>query len=335
MYKANIPLLIGPLLLAVLSANIPDALAADASQQIDTLQRRAEKLSFDPLDSNNYHLAKARTWLDLALSEYYDKDDSGIVPAAVTQAETLLNALENKQTGISMDTPAQISGSEKVRPDLWEKIAALKKQGRFSCGQRHAAEAEVYLVWAGHEKSEEGWSHAEPYLRSAEDRIYSAQVAIKNCTNLVPIVEEKITLSTDVLFGFDKSALEPYAFPRLDELAKSIKQMDTLEKVVLVGHTDRLRSDGRLERNPQLSVQRAESIRRYLIGKGIPSDKIRASGVGSAEPIVLCSDKMSKEKLMICLQQNRRVEITSQGGKTTDSTNAVAETYYSLTPIPR
>jgi outer membrane protein OmpA-like peptidoglycan-associated protein len=325
MYKAYIPLLIGPLLLFVLSANV-SALAADESQQIDALQRRAEKLSFEPLDSNSYHLAKARTWLDLALSEYYDKDDSGIVPASIAQAATLLNALENRRTGISMDTPAQIPGSAKVRPDLWDKIAALKKQGKFTCGQRHAAEAEVYLVWAGHEKSEEGWSHAEPYLRGAEDRIYSAQVAIKNCTGLSPIVEEKITLSTDVLFGFDKSALEPYAYPRLDELVKSIKKMDTLEKVVLVGHADRLRSDGRPERNTLLSVQRAESIRRYLIGKGIPSDKIRASGVGSAEPIIQCSTKMSKEKQEICLQQNRRVEITLRGRNTTGAGNVAADT---------
>ena len=180
-------------------------------------------------------------------------------------------------------------------------------------------------MWAGHEKSEEGWSHAESYLRGAENRIYDAQIAIKNCTRLDTIIEEKITLSTDVLFGFAKSALEPFAYPRLDGLAKSIRQMDTLEKVVLVGHTDRLRSDGRQKRNPLLSVQRAESIRRYLIGKGIPSDKIRASGVGSAEPIVQCSTKMSKEKQVVCLQPNRRVEITLRGRRTVDSGNGMVK----------
>jgi len=328
MHKAKIPKLIGPMLLFVLSGNLSVSLAADESQQIDALQRRADKLSFEPLDRNSYHLAKARTWLDLALDEYYDKDDSGIVPAAIAQAETLLDALERKQTGISMDTPAQVPGSEKVRPDLWNRIAALKKQGKFSCGQRHTAEAEVYLVWAGHEKSEEGWSHAEPYLRAAENRIYSAQVAIDNCTDVAPVLDEKITLSTDVLFGFEKSALEPYAYPRLDELAKSIEQMDALEQVVLVGHTDRLRSDGHRERNQSLSEQRAESVRRYLIGKGIPSDKIHTSGVGSAEPIVQCSTKMGKEKLEICLQQNRRVEITLSGRKTTGTGDGVAITNY-------
>jgi OOP family OmpA-OmpF porin len=313
MNKATIPLLIGRLLLVILSGNISHALAADESQQIETLQHRAEKLSFDRLDPNNYHLAKARTWLDLATSEYYDKDNSGIVPAAISQAATLLDALEKRQSGISMDTPAQLPGSEVVRPALWNKIAALKKQNRFSCGQIPTAEAEVYLVWAGHEKSESGWSHAESYLRGTEDRIYTAQVAIKNCTVPAPPVMEKTTRSTDVLFAFDKSTLEPSASLRLDDLAQRIKMLDTLEKIVLVGHTDRLGSDEHPEHNPLLSVQRAESVRRYLIGKGIPEDKMRASGVGSAQPIVQCSSNMSLEKQVECLQPNRRVEIVLRG----------------------
>ena len=313
MNKAIIPFLIGRLLLVILLGNISDALAADESQQIETLQRRAEKLSFDRLDPNNYHLAKARTWLNLATSEYYDRDDSGIISAAVNQAATLLDALENKQTGIGMDTPTQVPGSETVRPDLWDKIAALKKNDKFSCGQRQTAEAEVYLVWAGHEKFESGWSHAESYLRGVEDRIYSAQVAIKNCTEPAPPVVEKITLAADALFAFDRATLEPSALWHLDKLADKIKQIDTLEEVVLVGHTDRLRSHVHPERNQLLSEQRAESIRQYLIGKGIAANKIHASGAGSTQPIVQCSTRMSKEKLVECLQPNRRVEVILRG----------------------
>ena len=313
MTKAISPLLIGLLLLVILSGNISAALAADESQQIETLQRRAEKLSFDRLDPNNYHLAKARTWLNLAASEYYDRDDSGIISAAVTQAATLLDALENKQTGISMDTPAQIPGSEKVRPDLWGKIDELKKQRQFSCGQRQTAEAEVYLVWAGHEKAEAGWSQAESYLRSVDDRIYAAQVAIKNCAELALPVMEKITLSADALFASGQTILEPSALWHLDKLADSIKQVDSLEEVVLVGHADRLRRDGHPERNQLLSEQRAENVRQYLIGKGIPAEQIHASGAGSTQPLVECSTKMSRKKQVECLQPNRRVEILLRG----------------------
>jgi OOP family OmpA-OmpF porin len=319
MNRAIIPLWIGQLLLVVLTGNISEVLAADEPLHIEVLQRRAEKLSFDRLDPNNYHLAKARTWLNLAADEYYDKDDSGIVPAAVNQAVTLLDALEHRQTTISMDTPMNLPGSEMVRPDLWDKIAGLKKQSQFSCGQRPAAEAEIYLVWAGHEKFESGWSHAESYLRGAEDRIYAAQVAIKNCTELPKPVMEKITLSTDALFALDQTMLEPSALWRLNKLTDSIKQMDALEEIVLVGHTDRLHINGNQQRNQSLSERRAKSIRQYLIGKGIPADKIHASGAGSTQPIVQCSTRTSKKVQVECLQPNRRVEIVLRGRKTADA----------------
>lgn len=316
-------LLPGPLLFGVLLCNISATLAADEilpqqSQEIETLQRRAEKLVSGGLDPNNYPLAKARTWLDLALSEHYDKDDSGIIPAAIAQAETLLDALEKKQADISMDMPAQVQGSEKVRPDLWDKIAALKKHPKFSCGQRPVAEAEVYLVWSGHEFAESGLSHAESYVRAVEDRIYAAQVAIDNCTAttttiaIAPPPPEKIMLSGDALFAFDKATLNPSALWRLDNLVGNIKAVTRLEEVVLVGHTDRY---GDPERNQTLSEQRAESIKQYLIGKGIPADKIRTSGAGSTQPVVQCSTKTSREKQIACLQPNRRVEIILHGGK--------------------
>ena len=291
-------------------------------QQVEALQRRADNLAFGELGSNNYHLAKARTWLDLALSEYHKRDDSGILSAAIGQAEALLNALEKKQADIGMDTPLQVPGSEAVRPDLLDQITALKKHEKFSCAQRPIAEAEVYLVWAGHEYAEHGMSHAESYMRSVENLIYEAQVAIDNCVaapavaqTLPPPPLEKITLSGDALFAFDKATLNPSALWRLDNLADNIKTVTQLEEVVLVGHTDRLRSDGRHERNQTLSEQRAESIKQYLIGKGIPADKIHASGAGSSQPLVQCSTKQSKEKQIACLQPNRRVEIILRGTK--------------------
>jgi outer membrane protein OmpA-like peptidoglycan-associated protein len=296
------------------------ALAADELQLIETLQRRAEKLAFDGLNSSNYHLSKARTWLDLALTEFHDKDDNGVVTAAIGQAEGLLDALEKKQTDINMDTPRQVIGGEAVRPDLWEKIAALKQNPMFSCGQRPAAEAEVYLVWSGHEYFEYGLSHAESYLRAVEDRIYSAQVAINNCMepSAASPLMEKITLSSDALFAFGKATLNASALSSLNELAESIRKVNMLEEVVLVGHTDRLRSDGHPERNQLLSEQRAESIKQFLIDKGIPAEKIHASGAGSTQPIVECSSKISKEKQIACLQPNRRVEIILRGGNAVD-----------------
>jgi len=295
-------------------------------QTIETLQRRAEKLNFGELaGADSYHLAKARAWLNMATSEFHEGDGSGALIDAIGQAETLLDALENKQTDISMDTPLKVRGSEAVRPDLLDKITELKKHGKFSCGQRQTAEAEVYLVWAGHEFYESGKSHSESYLRSIDNLIYEAQVAMDNCApsstpapapSVVqsPILETS-SLSGDALFAFNKATLNPDALWRLNNLADHIKQVAQLEEVILTGHTDHLRSDGRQDLNRILSEKRAESIKQYLVGKGIPEDKITTKGAGSALPLVQCQSGLSKVEMIACLQPNRRVEIILRGAK--------------------
>ena len=304
-------LLLGsPLFALTAGAALPKQL-----QQIESLQLRADKMAFGVPGANNYHLAKARTWLDMALSEYHENESTDIVPAATEQAEILLNALEEKQVSISMDTPMQLPGSEAVRPDLWDKIAALKNHDKFSCGQRAVAEAEVHLVWAGHEKIETSWADAQTYASSAEDLIKEAQNSINKCITKIPVAvaiipeTEKIILFSDALFDFNKAMLEPSMKWRLNRVTDSIRMSKMLEEVVLIGHTDRLRSDGRHERNQLLSEQRAESIKRYLVEKGVPADKIRTRGAGSSQPLVKCSTKPSKAKQVKCLQPNRRVEI--------------------------
>ena len=326
-------------LLVTLLACLPVTLLAESAlpqnlEQIVALQRRADALAYGEVGANNYHLAKARIWLDLATSEYHQTDTSGVLPAAITQAQTLITSLENK-TAINEDMLTDFPGSEKVRTDLWDKVAVIKGKGNYTCGQRQLAEAEVQLVWAGHEKIESGWNHAEPYAKIAETTLAEAQAAIDICNGkatvtsnsvvapvIIPIVEtpkntsrviEKITLSADALFDFDKASLTRYSKSKLDDLMSNLAHVAALDGINLVGHTDRLRTDGKLARNQKLSEHRAERIKQYLVSKGIPSDKITTQGVGSQQPVVECSTEPPKAKQVVCLQPNRRVEIILRG----------------------
>jgi OmpA-OmpF porin, OOP family len=286
--------------------------------QIEALQKRSDALVFGDVGANNYHLAKARAWLDLALSEYHQTDTSGMMYGAIVQAETLITALENKQADISMDTPNTLQGTEVVRTDLWEKIAIAKQNLNMTCGQRDLAEAEVELVWAGHEKMEAGWSHAESYGRSVEDSLYASEVSMDNCAKAIaktaPSIE-KSTLSGDALFEFGTNVLLPNAPASLDKLAESIKEWKSLQAVNLVGYTDRLRTDGNEAKNQELSDKRAERVKQYLAARGIPADKIFAAGAGSSKPVMTCPSDVSKAQQVICLQPNRRVEVTLRGEK--------------------
>lgn len=64
----------------------------------------------------------------------------------------------------------------------------------------------------------------------------------------------------------------------------------------------------------KLSERRAKQVADYLVGQGVDSSLITATGKGESEPVVECAGKVNK-KLISCLQPNRRVEIRAEGTK--------------------
>ena len=79
-----------------------------------------------------------------------------------------------------------------------------------------------------------------------------------------------ITLSGSVLFASGKSDLLPDAQIKLNEVATALGQQDPDAKIVVEGHTD---SQGASSFNQDLSQKRAESVRGYLVSRGIASDR--------------------------------------------------------------
>ncbi|HMV43906.1 MAG TPA: OmpA family protein, partial [Leptospiraceae bacterium] len=73
---------------------------------------------------------------------------------------------------------------------------------------------------------------------------------------------------------------------------------ENFTKLTLLGHTD---LTGNSENNLILSQRRAESVKKYLIEKGVAQNKIFAKGLGSTKPLVNLSDEEASKK-------NRRIE---------------------------
>lgn len=85
-------------------------------------------------------------------------------------------------------------------------------------------------------------------------------------------------LALPVQFAFDSSELLPAARPQLDALAEGIRLLPERQAVVIEGHTDVRGSDAY---NEQLSLQRAQAVRRYLVGvHRIDPARLRAVGLG-------------------------------------------------------
>jgi OOP family OmpA-OmpF porin len=81
---------------------------------------------------------------------------------------------------------------------------------------------------------------------------------------------------------YNKAILKPQYFPQVDVLAKVLKR-NPQATAVLEGHTDKLKSSGRLY-NRRLSKQRAGSVLDYLVGKGIEEKRMDAVGFGFDRP---------------------------------------------------
>ncbi|TFH30110.1 MAG: OmpA family protein [Myxococcales bacterium] len=122
---------------------------------------------------------------------------------------------------------------------------------------------------------------------------------------------QKMTLAADVLFDFDRYALKPEGKAELDGVVNKIKG-NALEVIIAVGHTDRI---GNEAYNQKLSVRRAESVKAYLVSKGIAPNRIYAEGKGMKQPVKSCPNMKTFKETVACLAPNRRVDVEVVGTK--------------------
>lgn len=131
-------------------------------------------------------------------------------------------------------------------------------------------------------------------LKSKQDSVLA--VARPGEISHEPMILEKATLHFN--FTFNSSELDEEAREYLDEVVIALKDNPEMN-LELTGHTDNV---GSAKFNLRLSIQRAETIREYLISQGIEEDRVIAEGKGLTEP--LNGNKTEEEKAL-----NRRVEM--------------------------
>jgi len=135
---------------------------------------------------------------------------------------------------------------------------------------------------------------------TAEDKLAAA---MKDLATVAAVKEESrgvvITLSGSVLFAFGSDVLLETSKSRLDQIAEALKQQGDQKRMVVEGYTDNRGTDAV---NLPLSRHRAESVRDYLLSRGVDASRISATGMGSSRPVV---DNNTAENRAV----NRRVEI--------------------------
>ena len=151
----------------------------------------------------------------------------------------------------------------------------------------------------------------ETVVAAAEER--QPEPAPKQAAPKPVVLPVTVTLQTETLFAFDRYAVQAETRATLDKLASGLQGVQ-YDSVVVVGHADRI---GTKAYNQQLSLRRAEAVKHYLVSKGVAADTIKTEGRGELDPALdpsACQGKR-KQKLIACLQPDRRVDVTVTGQK--------------------
>jgi len=305
----------------------------------ELLQGRIKGLNDRGRPVRDYHLSKAQCWLDVSFHEYTRNDRSAFPQEALTESEKLIVAMERDVKPLPLDTPL-VNDAARLRPDLWNRLAEIRKHRGFQCAQAKVACAEVELVHAGNEFNQQQWRHARPYVQIAEDLLYEGEALAEAClppappppapppaalppapppppppAPPAPAPVQTVQLSAQVLFNFDKHDLRnirPFSIVQLESLVKKI-QRENLEvlAVKLSGHADRLNNTGKGDYNQRLSERRVATVREELVRLGVASGVITTGASGDTQQVEGCEARFTRPaELQECLLPNRRVEVT-------------------------
>ncbi|MDB4922520.1 OmpA family protein [Mucilaginibacter sp.] len=105
----------------------------------------------------------------------------------------------------------------------------------------------------------------------------------------------------NIQFEFNSGILKTESYPILDKAAAEMKK-DPSVKFILNGNSS---AEGSFDHNMALSVERANSVKLYLVNTGIAGDNLAVKGYGESKPI---ADNTTEEGRVL----NRRVEIKIQ-----------------------
>ncbi len=108
----------------------------------------------------------------------------------------------------------------------------------------------------------------------------------------------QITFDSGILFDVNKTDLKAQAKANLKDVARILGDYDKTE-LLIAGHTD---ADGADDYNQSLSERRADSVKAYLVERGVAPARLMTIGYGETQPVADNASASGKA-------QNRRVEV--------------------------
>ncbi len=125
-----------------------------------------------------------------------------------------------------------------------------------------------------------------------------AEAPVEKKEEPAPAPEKPNYNFSNIQFEFNSGVLKTASFAILDQAATEMKK-DLSVKFILNGHSS---AEGTEEHNMSLSVDRANSVKSYLVNAGIPDGNLTIKGFGATKPMT--SNDTEEGRVL-----NRRVEI--------------------------
>ena len=122
------------------------------------------------------------------------------------------------------------------------------------------------------------------------------------------IVGDRFVFQSEVLFAPGQASINPEGQAQLGQIADAIMQIiedipsDIPWILQVEGHTDDIPVSGVYADNWDLSTERALSVVRFMVKKGVSSERLAATGYGEFQPIATGNTDADRQK-------NRRIEL--------------------------
>jgi outer membrane protein OmpA-like peptidoglycan-associated protein len=249
----------------------------------------------------------------------YEKASAGpatdLNPAGLHTAKETLAVAEHSyaQDGDSQETKDLAYTAERKAQiaEVRARSSQAEEQKEKVLRMMHAAQTnQVSLTSAELARAKTQLGAQEQTLKSERERREAAEKHAASATEALAgfasVRQEDrgmiITLSGAVLFDSNKSDVLPSAKRKLDDVAKALMENSPDSTITVEDHAE---SQGAAPFNKQLSQRRAESVRTYLISKGVTADRIVA--LGSALDRQIANNQAPEGRA-----NNRRVDIVAK-----------------------
>ena len=192
------------------------------------------------------------------------------------------------------------------------QIAALRQQlarieAALEASEREAKEKGIQIVNLSQRLNAALASKVQELASFRSEFFGRLRRALGNRSD-VRIVGDRFVFQSEVLFPSGQATLQPGGQTQIDKLAATIKEISVkipadIDWVLRVdGHTDRIPiSTPAYPSNWELSTGRAVAVVKYLIDRGVPANRLAATGFGEFQPIDTGST-------VAAFKRNRRIE---------------------------